>query len=64
MRLAERVVRGDECGKPLSAVATGLGVRIYRDGKPYGFWEPEAQSLRPGDCVVEILPTAEREAES
>ena len=64
VRLAERVVRGDECGKPLSAVATGLGVRIYRDGTPYGFWEPEAQSLHPGDCVVEILPTAEREAEA
>ncbi|HEX8622977.1 MAG TPA: potassium channel family protein [Allosphingosinicella sp.] len=64
VRLAERVVRDDECGKPLSAVASGLGVRIYRDGKPYGFWEPEAQALHPGDCVVEILPTAEREAEA
>ena len=64
VRLAERVARDDECGKPLSAVATGLGVRIYRDGRPYGFWEPEAQSLRPGDCVVEILPTAPREAEA
>jgi voltage-gated potassium channel len=64
VRLAERVVAGDECGKPLAAVASGLGVRIYRDGRPYGFWEPEAQSLRPGDCVVEILPTAAREAEA
>lgn len=64
VRLAERVVAGDECGKPLSAVTTGLGVRIYRDGKPHGFWEPEAQSLRPGDCIVEILPTAAREAEA
>jgi voltage-gated potassium channel len=64
VRLAERVVRDEECGQPLSAVASGLGVRIYRDGRPYGFWEPEAQSLRPGDCVVEILPTARREAEA
>jgi voltage-gated potassium channel len=63
VRLAERVVAGDECGRPLSAVATGLGVRVYRDGRPYGFWEREAQSLRPGDCIVEILPTAAREAE-
>ena len=63
VRLAERVVSDGECGKPLSAVATGLGVRIYRDGKPYGFWELEAQALRPGDCIVEILPTAEKEAE-
>jgi voltage-gated potassium channel len=64
VRLAERVVRDDECGRPLAAVATGLGVRLYRDGIPYGFWEPEAQTLRPGDCVVEILPTASREAEA
>lgn len=63
VRLAERVVRDDECGRPLSAVATGLGVRIYRDGTPYGYWEPEAQALRPGDCIVEILPTAAKEAE-
>jgi voltage-gated potassium channel len=63
VRLAERVVSGEECGKPLAAVATGLGVRLYRDGRPYGFWEPEAQSLLAGDCLVEILPTAEHEAE-
>jgi voltage-gated potassium channel len=64
VRLSERVVGGEECGRPLSAVATGLGVRIYRDGAPYGFWEPEAQALRPGDCIVEILPTAAKEASS
>jgi voltage-gated potassium channel len=64
VRLAERLVSGEECGKPLAAVATGLGVRLYRDGTPYGFWEPEAQSLLAGDCIVEILPTAAREAEA
>ena len=58
VRLAERVVAPEECGKPLSALARGLGVRIYRDGKRYGFWEPEAQSLQPGDWIVEILPTS------
>jgi voltage-gated potassium channel len=63
VQLHEREVTAEECGKPLSAVARGLGVRIYRDGKPYGFWEPEAKALRPGDCVVEILPTATTEAE-
>jgi voltage-gated potassium channel len=63
VQLHERVVTPEECGKPLSAVARGLGVRIYRDGRPYGFWEPEAKALRPGDCVVEILPTAKTEAE-
>jgi voltage-gated potassium channel len=63
VKLAERVVADDECGRPLSALTKGIGVRVYRDGAPYGFWEPEAQSLLPGDCIVEILPTAEREAE-
>jgi voltage-gated potassium channel len=63
VRLAEREVRPDECGKPLSAIARGLGVRVYRDGRPYGFWEPEAGALMTGDTIVEILPTAEREAD-
>ena len=63
VQLHEREVRDDECGKPLSAIAKGLGVRVYRDGKPYGFWEPEARSLISGDCIVEILPTSKTEAE-
>jgi voltage-gated potassium channel len=63
VQLHEREVRPDECGKPLSAIAKGLGVRVYRDGRPYGFWEPEAKALRPGDCIVEILPTSTTEAE-
>jgi voltage-gated potassium channel len=64
VRLAERVVTDAECGKPLSTLAKGLGVRIYRDGQPYGFWEPEVRSLLPGDCIVEILPTAATEGEA
>ena len=63
VQLHEREVTPEECGKPLSAIARGLGVRVYRDGKPYGFWEPEAQSLCSGDCIVEILPTTRTEAE-
>jgi voltage-gated potassium channel len=57
VRLAEREVAPEECGKPLAAIARGLGVRVYRNGVPYGFWEPEAKSLMPGDIIVEILPT-------
>jgi voltage-gated potassium channel len=63
VQLAERVVTDEECGKPLSALTRGLGVRVYREGRPYGFWEPEARSLMPGDCIVEILPTSATEAE-
>ncbi|WP_093313560.1 potassium channel family protein [Sphingomonas jatrophae] len=54
--LHERTVAEDEVGKPLSAIRTGLGVRIYRDGAPHGFWEAEAQSLAAGDLIVEICP--------
>ncbi len=61
--LTERCVSMAEHGKALSAVTSGLGVRVYRDGHPYGFWEAQAQTLEPGDIVVEILPTCESEAE-
>jgi voltage-gated potassium channel len=64
VQLNEREVTPEECGKPLSAIARGLGVRVYRDGKPHGFWEPEAASLCAGDYIVEILPTQTREAEA
>jgi voltage-gated potassium channel len=63
VQLHEREVTAEECGKPLSAITKGLGVRIYRDGQPFGFWEKEARSLLPGDCLVEILPTSLTEAE-
>ncbi|MDT9597831.1 potassium channel family protein [Sphingosinicella rhizophila] len=63
VQLAEREVDPEECGSPLSAIAKGLGVRFYRDGRPYGFWEPEAAALKPGDIIVEILPTAASERE-
>jgi voltage-gated potassium channel len=63
VQLAERPVCDEECGKPLSAIARGLGVRFYRGERPYGFWEPEAAALMAGDVIVEILPTAETEGE-
>ncbi|AJP72007.1 potassium channel family protein [Sphingomonas hengshuiensis] len=53
--LAERTVAPHEVGKPLSALDTGLGLRVYRDGKPYSFAEPEAQALQAGDGIVEIV---------
>jgi voltage-gated potassium channel len=57
VQLSERTVAPEECGKTLAEAAKGLGLRIYRDGVPYGFWEPEAKLLQPGDCVVEIVAT-------
>jgi voltage-gated potassium channel len=53
--LTERRASADELGKPLSAIATGLGVRIYRGGQPYSFAEPQAQALQAGDVIIEIV---------
>ena len=54
--LCERGVASHEVGKPLSAITTGLGVRVYREGKPIGFWESACEVLQAGDIIVEIVP--------
>lgn len=55
VELSERPVQADEIGKPLAAIRTGLGVRIYRDGSPFGHKTPEAAALMAGDQIVEII---------
>ena len=58
VQLVERKVTQDECGCSIYDLQTGgRGLRVYRGGKVYGFWEKEAESLLPGDTVVEIVPT-------
>jgi voltage-gated potassium channel len=57
--LRERVVTGDEVGKPLAAITTGLGLRIYRGSDCHGFWEIEAGALQTGDLIVEVVPRNE-----
>jgi len=54
--LRERLVTIEEVGKPLSAIATGLGLRIYRGSECYGFWETAAGVLQAGDQIVEVVP--------
>ncbi|WP_426169291.1 potassium channel family protein [Sandarakinorhabdus sp. DWP1-3-1] len=54
--LCERPALPAEVGKPLRSVSTGLAVRIIRDGKIVGFWEPGANTIAAGDTIVEILP--------
>ncbi|WOE74392.1 potassium channel family protein [Alterisphingorhabdus coralli] len=57
VKLNQRDVAEEELGYGLANIRSGgLGVRIYRDGKAYGFWEEEAAKLIPGDTVVEIMP--------
>jgi voltage-gated potassium channel len=55
VQLVERMVRPDEIGKPLADLATGLGLRIYRGGLPYGHRSDEARALAAGDTIVEML---------
>lgn len=63
VRLREREVRDEECGRSLADLTSGLGVRVYRDGRPIGFWEDGARALCAGDTVVEIVPTCTHEAD-
>lgn len=57
VQLIERAVTDAEVGQPLSAITTGLGLRIYRGHQLFSFREPEAQALMAGDTIVEIQPT-------
>ncbi|HMP44468.1 MAG TPA: potassium channel family protein [Sphingopyxis sp.] len=62
VQLRERPVSAEEIGRGLDRLASGgRGLRLYRGGKPYGFWEEEAQSLQPGDQIVEVIGSGESE---
>lgn len=58
--LSERPVKPDEVGRPLSTIATGMGLRVYRAGEPFGFFTDEAKALEPGDTIVEVIRTKAR----
>ena len=58
--LRERIVTEEEIGRPLSAIDTGLGHRIYRGEQVFCFWEPEARRLERGDMIVEVVPRLAR----
>ena len=57
VQLIERGVMPEEVGTALKDLAGGLGLRIIRDGTPYGFWRPQVQKLEPGDIIMEVRPT-------
>ena len=64
VQLIERKVAAGEIGKSIAALGSGgKGLRIYRDGRAFGYWEKECQVLQPGDIVVEIVPTASGESD-
>ncbi len=59
VQLVERVIGPDECDCSIDNLKSGgQGLRVYRNGRPIGFWEDECKTLQPGDVVVEIVPTA------
>lgn len=63
VQLRERPVAAEEIGRSIDELASGgRGLRVYRGGKPYGFWEPESQRLEHGDQVVEVVRCEECEA--
>lgn len=57
VRLRERSVTPEEIGRPMRAITSGMGLRIHREGRAIGFWEPEAEALAPGDLLIEVVPT-------
>lgn len=62
VQLVERPVLPEEVGRSFDQLATGgKGLRIYRSGLAYGFWEPQAKLLEQGDVIVEITSTAASE---
>jgi len=63
VQLRERLISAEEIGRGLNQLAGGgRGLRIYRGGKPYGFWEPEAEKLEAGDQIVEVIRCEDCEA--
>ncbi|MBH0112453.1 potassium channel family protein [Novosphingobium sp. YJ-S2-02] len=57
VQLVERPVAASEIGKPLEAITSGKGLRIYRGPRAIGFWQSEAHCLEAGDIIVEITST-------
>lgn len=53
--LRERAVAAEEIGRPLAAIATGKGLRIYREGIAHAFWDEATDRLEAGDTIVEIV---------
>lgn len=54
--LVERTARPDEVGRPPGVIGRSMILRIYRDGKPVGFWEADGAAIREGDTVLALEP--------
>ncbi len=52
--LNERYVTDEEVGMSSRDLKDSVVVRIYRGGRPIGFWQEEGRILQAGDLIVEI----------
>jgi voltage-gated potassium channel len=57
--LRERAVAAEEVGKSLAEIATGLAVRIYRQGLVIDAADNRGCMIRADDRLLEIVPTPE-----
>jgi voltage-gated potassium channel len=57
--LSERMATPADVGKSMRDVAGSIVVRVYRNGKPIGFWEQGKNVIEHGDLLLVIEPTAE-----
>ena len=55
LMLVERAAAPGEVGHPAGTIGRALVLRILRDGKPVGFWEPGA-TIVAGDIVLALEP--------
>ncbi len=53
--LRERDATAEYIGRPLRELATGLGVRLFRRGECFGYFDVEADRVEAGDRIVEIV---------
>ncbi|HEX5262881.1 MAG TPA: potassium channel family protein, partial [Phenylobacterium sp.] len=53
--LRERPVAASEVGRPISALGSGVGLQLCRDGSTFNFASPEAQSLERDDMILEVV---------
>jgi voltage-gated potassium channel len=53
--LRERAVTAEEVGQPLSAITSGIGVRVHRGENVHPFWDDATHALQAGDHILEIV---------
>ncbi len=65
VQLNERPVSPDEVGRSIDDLSSGgRGLRVYRCGTPYGYWEDTCRKLEAGDIIVEVVRCNGRTTES